>query len=67
MKKIVIPKVKKNLKLQMLDPTGVVKTTYTLPYEIEGAESMIELRPLLVIGEHKYWIRDNGGFLDKLK
>ena len=66
MKKIVIPKEKRKLKLQMVDPTGAVIVTYTMPYEVEGAESMISSRQLLTIGEHTYWIKDNGSLLEKI-
>ena len=52
---------KRELKLEMYDPTGVVYRTYTMPYETDAYN-----RPLLTIGEHKYWIKENGGLLIKL-
>lgn len=75
MEKILIPNEKRELKLEFVDPTGVVVRSYCMPYEVDGKlmmkngmlyESMIEHRGFLTIGEHTYKLFDDGRLEKKI-
>jgi len=50
----------KKLKIESLDPTGVVIEKYELVYKVSEPESMRVTRLLLTIDNREYWLRNNG-------
>lgn len=55
-----------NLKLERIDPTGVVVDKYEFNFEIHTGETRIIDRFLLTIGDNQYWITNKGEIKDTL-
>lgn len=53
-----------NLKLERLDPTGVVVDKYEFNFEIHTGETSIVDRFILTIGNNQYWITNKGEIKD---
>lgn len=55
------------LKIELLDPTGVVVDTYSFSYPANDPESPRQFRPLLNFNDkHYYYIREDGKELEKV-
>lgn len=53
-----------NLKLERIDPTGVVVDKYEFNFEIHTGETRIIDRFLLTIGNNQYWMTNKGEIKD---
>ena len=59
-------KVNKKVRLEKLDPTGVVCETYSFDYECEDDDSMLDYMYILSFGDYVHVFTKDGKYIRKI-